>query len=104
MASWVPLWWGRWPAAPALAHRRCCPDTIEGLLGIPVFGHCVPGLFATAVHELLTGGDRGLEALLVPVLVSIAFRSRCWSLPSAPNSFAAGAKALLNLVLDGNLV
>lgn len=49
-------------------------NVIEGLLGIPVSGHREPGLFVTTVHGsgLLTGGIFGLEASLVPVIVSIA--------------------------------
>jgi membrane protease YdiL (CAAX protease family) len=49
-------------------------NVIEGLLGIPVSGHRDAGLFTTTVHGdgLLTGGTFGLEASIVPVLVSIA--------------------------------
>lgn len=44
----------------------------EALLGIPVSGHASPGLFATTLagSDLLTGGEFGLEASLVPVLAS----------------------------------
>lgn len=46
---------------------------IEGLLGIPVSGHREPGLFLTHVHgpALLTGGSFGVEASIVPVLLSL---------------------------------
>ncbi|PZF66969.1 CPBP family intramembrane metalloprotease [Curtobacterium sp. MCPF17_047] len=49
-------------------------NVIEGLLGIPVSGHRDAGLFITTVHGdgLLTGGTFGLEASLVPVIVSLA--------------------------------
>ena len=49
-------------------------NVIEGLLGIPVSGHRDPSLFITAVHGrgFLTGGTFGLEASVVPVVVSIA--------------------------------
>lgn len=49
-------------------------NVIEGLLGIPVSGHRDSGLVITAVHGsgLLTGGAFGLEASVVPVVVSIA--------------------------------
>ena len=47
-------------------------NTSELLLGIPVSGHREPGLFVTTVHgnPWLTGGDFGVEASLVPVIVS----------------------------------
>jgi len=47
---------------------------IEQAIGIPVSGHVDPGLAITTVDgpALLTGGAFGLEASLVPVLVSIA--------------------------------
>lgn len=49
-------------------------NVIEGLLGIPVSGHRDPGLFVTTVHGsgILSGGTFGLEASIVPVLVSLA--------------------------------
>jgi membrane protease YdiL (CAAX protease family) len=48
-------------------------NTTEGLLGIPVSGHVSPGLLTTEVTgpALVTGGDFGLEASIVPVLVSV---------------------------------
>ena len=49
-------------------------NAIEGMLGIAVSGHRDPGLFVTTTHgpALLTGGEFGLDASLVPVLVSLA--------------------------------
>jgi hypothetical protein len=49
-------------------------NAIEGLLGIPVSGHRDPGLFLTTLHGagILTGGAFGIEASIVPVLLSIA--------------------------------
>jgi uncharacterized protein len=49
-------------------------NVVEGLLGIPVSGHRDPGLFLTAVHgpDILTGGAFGIEASIVPVIVSLA--------------------------------
>ncbi|MDH6228368.1 CPBP family intramembrane metalloprotease [Streptomyces sp. MJP52] len=49
-------------------------NTAEQLLGIPVSGHTSEGLFTVGVHgsALLTGGGFGLEASLVPVLISVA--------------------------------
>ncbi|MCV7230138.1 CPBP family intramembrane glutamic endopeptidase [Mycolicibacterium komossense] len=49
-------------------------NVIEGLLGIPISGHHIAGLFLTTVHgpDVLTGGDFGLEASVVPVVVSLA--------------------------------
>ena len=43
------------------------------LLGIPVSGHRNPGLFMTTVNgpAALTGGDFGIEASIVPVLISV---------------------------------
>jgi membrane protease YdiL (CAAX protease family) len=48
-------------------------NILEGLLGIAVSGHRDAGLFTTTAHGLsiLTGGDFGLEASVIPVLVSI---------------------------------
>jgi uncharacterized protein len=48
-------------------------NTIEGLLGIPVSGHTSAGLFVTTPTgpALLTGGDFGLEASIVPVIVGL---------------------------------
>lgn len=48
-------------------------NACEGLLGIPVSGHSMVGLFTVKVNgaELLTGGDFGLEGSIVPVLVSL---------------------------------
>lgn len=48
-------------------------NTIEGLLGIPVSGHPSSGLFTveTAGPTLLTGGRFGLEASIVPVIISL---------------------------------
>jgi membrane protease YdiL (CAAX protease family) len=49
-------------------------NILEGLLGIAVSGHRDPGLFVTAAHgpAIVTGGAFGLEASIVPVLVSVA--------------------------------
>ncbi|GAB3611279.1 type II CAAX endopeptidase family protein [Humibacter ginsengiterrae] len=46
---------------------------IESMLGIPVSGHREPGLFLTQTHGaiILTGGDFGLEASIIPVLLSL---------------------------------
>ncbi|PFG31994.1 CPBP family intramembrane glutamic endopeptidase [Paramicrobacterium agarici] len=48
-------------------------NTTVGLLGIPVSGHALPGLFNTTAtgSPMLTGGEFGLEASIVPVVVSL---------------------------------
>ncbi|WP_166997784.1 CPBP family intramembrane glutamic endopeptidase [Paramicrobacterium fandaimingii] len=48
-------------------------NTAEGLLGIPISGHAYSGLFTVTTHgsPLLTGGAFGLEASIVPVVVSL---------------------------------
>ncbi|GGP03311.1 CPBP family intramembrane metalloprotease [Nonomuraea glycinis] len=48
-------------------------NTTVGLLGIPVSGHASPGLLTTEVTgpALLTGGGFGIEASIVPVIVSV---------------------------------
>ncbi|WP_256759512.1 CPBP family intramembrane glutamic endopeptidase [Cohnella sp. WQ 127256] len=48
-------------------------NTTEGLLGIPVSGHPSPGLFTVEVTgpALLTGGKFGLEASIIPVIISL---------------------------------
>lgn len=48
-------------------------NTIEMLLGIPVSGHREPSLFLTSVHgnPLLSGGEFGIEASVVPVAISV---------------------------------
>ncbi|MEW9700792.1 CPBP family intramembrane glutamic endopeptidase [Paenibacillus sp. SI8] len=48
-------------------------NTAEGLLGIPVSGHPSPGLFTVEVTgpALLTGGEFGLEASIIPVIISL---------------------------------
>ncbi len=48
-------------------------NTIEGLLGIPVSGHSSSGLFTVKVTgpTLLTGGKFGLEASIIPVIISL---------------------------------
>lgn len=48
-------------------------NTIEGLLGIPVSGHPSSGLFTVEVTgpTLLTGGKFGLEASIIPVIISL---------------------------------
>ena len=48
-------------------------NTAVGLLGIPVSGHPADGLLITRPTgpELLTGGGFGLEASIVPVIVSL---------------------------------
>ena len=47
---------------------------LEQAIGIPVSGHVDPGLMITTVHgpAVLTGGAFGLEASVVPVLISLA--------------------------------
>lgn len=49
-------------------------NAVEGLLGIPVSGHSTTGLFTVKAEgaALLTGGTFGLEASIVPVVVSLA--------------------------------
>lgn len=53
-------------------------NAAEGLLGIPVSGHVAPGLLTTEVTgpALLTGGEFGLEASIVPVVVSVLLSVR----------------------------
>lgn len=48
-------------------------NTTVGLLGIPVSGHAAPGLLTAEVTgpALLTGGEFGIEASIVPVIVSV---------------------------------
>lgn len=48
-------------------------NTTVGLLGIPVSGHPSSGLFTVEVTGpvLLTGGEFGLEASIVPVIISL---------------------------------
>lgn len=48
-------------------------NTLEGLLGIPVSGHTAVGLFTVTVNgpAILTGGDYGLEASIVPIVLSL---------------------------------
>ncbi|PWW02397.1 hypothetical protein DFQ01_10922 [Paenibacillus cellulosilyticus] len=48
-------------------------NAIEGLLGIPVSGHSSSGLFTVEVKgpALLTGGQFGLEASIIPVIISL---------------------------------
>lgn len=48
-------------------------NTTQGLIGIPVSGHASEGLMTTypTGPDLLTGGDFGLEASIVPVIVSL---------------------------------
>ncbi|MGW4956359.1 CPBP family intramembrane glutamic endopeptidase [Nonomuraea sp. NPDC004186] len=48
-------------------------NATEGLLGIPVSGHVSPGLLTAEVSgpAVLTGGEFGLEASIVPVLLSL---------------------------------
>ncbi|MFF3418505.1 CPBP family intramembrane glutamic endopeptidase [Streptomyces sp. NPDC002698] len=48
-------------------------NTAEQLLGIPVSGHTPEGLSTVDVHgsALLTGGGFGLEASIVPVVISV---------------------------------
>lgn len=49
-------------------------NVLEGLFGIPVSGHRSPGLFYTTLQgpAALTGGDFGIEASIVPVIISLA--------------------------------
>jgi hypothetical protein len=48
-------------------------NTTLGLIGIPVSGHASEGLMTTnpTGPDLLTGGEFGLEASIVPVIVSL---------------------------------
>jgi membrane protease YdiL (CAAX protease family) len=48
-------------------------NTSVGLIGIPVSGHASEGLMTTnpTGPDLVTGGDFGLEASIVPVIVSL---------------------------------
>ncbi|RCX18575.1 hypothetical protein DFP94_106109 [Fontibacillus phaseoli] len=48
-------------------------NAIEELLGIPVSGHPSSGLFSVQVNGpyLLTGGNFGIEASIVPVIISL---------------------------------
>ncbi|MFE2537245.1 CPBP family intramembrane glutamic endopeptidase [Streptomyces sp. NPDC059371] len=48
-------------------------NTVEQLLGIPVSGHTPAGLYTVDVHgsALLTGGGFGLEASIVPIVISV---------------------------------
>ena len=48
-------------------------NTAVGLLGIPVSGHAADGLMVTRPTgpTLLTGGEFGLEASIIPVIVSL---------------------------------
>ncbi|CAL9542536.1 CPBP family intramembrane glutamic endopeptidase [Streptomyces sp. enrichment culture] len=48
-------------------------NTTLGLIGIPVSGHASEGLMTTTPTgpDLVTGGDFGLEASIVPVVVSL---------------------------------
>jgi hypothetical protein len=49
-------------------------NALEGLFGIAVSGHRDPGLFLTVATgpAALTGGSFGVEASIVPVLISVA--------------------------------
>jgi membrane protease YdiL (CAAX protease family) len=57
-------------------------NTTEQLLGIPVSGHASEGLFTVDVHgsTALTGGDFGLEAALVPVVIGVLLAGRMFVL------------------------
>jgi membrane protease YdiL (CAAX protease family) len=57
-------------------------NTAEQLLGIPVSGHTPKGLFTVDTHgsALLSGGTFGLEASLVPVLISVLLIARMFVL------------------------
>ncbi|PAF19163.1 CPBP family intramembrane metalloprotease [Terribacillus saccharophilus] len=48
-------------------------NAIEGIIGIPVSGHLIAGLYTVKVNgpALLTGGDFGLEGSIVPILLSL---------------------------------
>ncbi|MFJ8023915.1 lysostaphin resistance A-like protein [Streptomyces sp. NPDC096311] len=48
-------------------------NTVEQLLGIPVSGHTPEGLYTVDVDgsALLTGGGFGLEASIVPIVISV---------------------------------
>ncbi|MGH8882379.1 MAG: CPBP family glutamic-type intramembrane protease, partial [Stackebrandtia sp.] len=49
-------------------------NTVQSLLGIPTSGHDPHGLMSVEAHgpALWSGGDFGLEASVVPILVSLA--------------------------------
>jgi hypothetical protein len=72
-------------------------NTSEMLLGIPVSGHREPSLWLTTVHgnAWLTGGDFGIEASAVPVILGailsalMIWRARSSSRP-APHSTPSG--------------
>ncbi|MFC9425725.1 CPBP family intramembrane glutamic endopeptidase [Streptomyces sp. NPDC056987] len=53
-------------------------NTAEQLLGIPVSGHTLEGLFTVDSHgsALLSGGTFGLEASIVPVLIGVLLTVR----------------------------
>ncbi|MFF8675298.1 CPBP family intramembrane glutamic endopeptidase [Streptomyces sp. NPDC015242] len=57
-------------------------NTTEQLLGIPVSGHTSEGLFTVDVHgsAVLTGGDFGLEAALLPVVIGMLLAVRMFVL------------------------
>ncbi|MFJ7964817.1 lysostaphin resistance A-like protein [Streptomyces sp. NPDC096324] len=48
-------------------------NTVEQLLGVPVSGHTPEGLYTVDVHgsALLNGGGFGLEASIVPIVISV---------------------------------
>ncbi|MBT3153627.1 CPBP family intramembrane metalloprotease [Streptomyces sp. CHD11] len=48
-------------------------NTVLGLIGIPVSGHASEGLMTTTPTgpDLVTGGEFGLEASIVPVVISV---------------------------------
>ncbi|MFC9816747.1 CPBP family intramembrane glutamic endopeptidase [Streptomyces virginiae] len=48
-------------------------NTVQQLAGVPVSGHTPDGLFTVEAHgsSLLTGGTFGLEASVVPILLSV---------------------------------
>ncbi|TKA12774.1 CPBP family intramembrane glutamic endopeptidase [Actinacidiphila oryziradicis] len=54
----------------------------EQLLGIPVSGHALGGLFTVDVHgpALLTGGGFGLETSIVPVVIGVLLAVRMFVL------------------------
>ncbi|QIJ60653.1 CPBP family intramembrane glutamic endopeptidase [Streptomyces sp. JB150] len=57
-------------------------NTTEQLLGIPVSGHASTGLFTVDAHgsAVLTGGDFGLEAALIPVVIGVLLAVRMFVL------------------------
>jgi membrane protease YdiL (CAAX protease family) len=73
-------------------------NVLEGLFGIAVSGHRDPGLFLTVTTgpAALTGGSFGVEASVVPVLISIAI--------SVPMIIAAQRRSVFSTTSPGSPV